>query len=198
MSEVGTTEVSTWGIRGHFGAGGWSTRADTTAVDCSGETADRRTDVGGGRIGGAGGAGAWGERQPGVSVTQAVPPRVAGSGEHSGGEFASGSCDGSVGKGSSAVEAGPFPARASACTHRAIVVNAFRLLLHSFAYNMVNLFRLQLPASLRSAQIETLRMQLFKIGARIRQTARCVRVHMASGWPFQNLFQTAALAFNSS
>jgi len=76
--------------------------------------------------------------------------------------------------------------------------NAFRLLLHSFAYNLVNLFRFELPESLRSAQIETLRTQLFKIGARIRQTARCVRVHLASGWPFQSLFQTAALAFNSS
>jgi hypothetical protein len=76
--------------------------------------------------------------------------------------------------------------------------NAFRLLLHSFAYNLVNLFRLQLPASLRSAQIETLRTQLFKIGARFRLTARCIRVHLASGWPFQSLFQTVALAFNSS
>jgi Transposase DDE domain group 1 len=76
--------------------------------------------------------------------------------------------------------------------------NAFRLLLHGFAYNLVNLFRLQLPVSLRSAQIETLRTQLFKIGARFRQTARCVHVHLASGWPFQSLFQTVALAFNSS
>ncbi len=76
--------------------------------------------------------------------------------------------------------------------------NAFRLLLHSFAYNLVNLFRLHLPLSLRSAQIETLRTQLFKLGARIRQTARCVRIHLASGWPFQRLFQTVALAFNSS
>ena len=75
---------------------------------------------------------------------------------------------------------------------------AFRPLLHSFACNLVNLFRWQLPGSLRSAQIETLRTQLFKIGARIRQTARCVRVHLARGWPFQSLFQTAALAFNSS
>jgi hypothetical protein len=62
--------------------------------------------------------------------------------------------------------------------------NAFRLLLHSFAYNLVNLFRLQLPLSLRSAQIETLRIQLFKMGARIRETARCIRIHLASGWPF--------------
>jgi hypothetical protein len=75
--------------------------------------------------------------------------------------------------------------------------NAFRLLLHSFAYNLVNLFRLQLPSSLRSAQIETLRTQLFKIGARIRETARCVRVHLASGWPFQDLFRLAAFC-NSS
>jgi hypothetical protein len=43
---------------------------------------------------------------------------------------------------------------------------------------------------MRSAQIETLRVQLFKIGARIRETARCIRIHLASGWPFQNLFQT--------
>ena len=75
--------------------------------------------------------------------------------------------------------------------------NAFRLLLHSFAYNLVNLFRLQLPLSMRAAQIETLRTQLFKIGARIRQTARCVRIHLASGWPFQDLFQAAAVC-NSS
>jgi hypothetical protein len=76
--------------------------------------------------------------------------------------------------------------------------NAFRLLLHSFAYNLVNLFRLQLSGSLRSAQIETLRNQLFKVGARIRETARCIRIHLASGWPFQSLFQTVALAFDSS
>jgi len=81
--------------------------------------------------------------------------------------------------------------------HR-FLANAFRLLLHGFAYNLVNLFRLQLPQPWRSAQIETLRAQLFKIGARVRQTARCVRIHLASGWPFQNLFRTAAFAVNSS
>ena len=75
--------------------------------------------------------------------------------------------------------------------------NAFRLLLHSLAYNLVNLFRLQLPSSLRSAQIETLRIQLFKIGARIRETARCIRIHLASGWPFQDLF-LAVWSSNSS
>ena len=63
---------------------------------------------------------------------------------------------------------------------------------------MVNLFRQHLPQPWRSAQIETLRAQLFKIGARMRHTARCIRFHLASGWPFQNLFRSAALAGNSS
>jgi len=81
--------------------------------------------------------------------------------------------------------------------HR-FLANAFRLLLHTFAYNLVNLFRLHLPPALRSAQIETLRTQLFKIGARVRQTARCVRIHLASGWPFQSLFQTVARLSDTS
>src|SRR5438093_7588940 len=80
--------------------------------------------------------------------------------------------------------------------HR-FLANAFRLLLYGFAYNLVNLFRLQLPQPWRSAQIETLRAQLFKIGARVRQTARCIRFHLASGWPFQNLFRSVAFAVNS-
>jgi hypothetical protein len=81
--------------------------------------------------------------------------------------------------------------------HR-FLANAFRLLLYGFAYDLVNLFRLvQLPASWHSAQIETLRARLFKIGARVRQTARCIRVHLASGWPFQSLFRELALALNT-
>lgn len=81
--------------------------------------------------------------------------------------------------------------------HR-FLANAFRLLLHALAYNLVNFFRLHLPQPWRSAQIETLRDRLFKIGARIRQTARCIRIHLASGWPFQDLFCSVSLAFNSS
>src|SRR5271169_2252066 len=80
--------------------------------------------------------------------------------------------------------------------HR-FLANAFRLLLHAAAYNLVNFFRLQLPQPWRSAQIETLRAQIFKIGARVRQTARCIRFHLASGWPWQNQFRSVALAGNS-
>lgn len=81
--------------------------------------------------------------------------------------------------------------------HR-FLANAFRLLLHGFAYNLVNTFRLQLPQPWRSAQIETLRARLFKLGARVRQTARCIRIHLATGWPFQSLFHDVALVFNTS
>src|SRR6267378_6566763 len=96
--------VSTWGIRGHFRASGGCERAAETAVGGGGETADRRTDVGNRGISGTGGAGAWCECQPGVSVAQAVSAKTAGSGEHRDGEFTSGSCDRSAGKESSAVE----------------------------------------------------------------------------------------------
>ncbi len=81
--------------------------------------------------------------------------------------------------------------------HR-FLANAFRLFLHAAAYNLVNLFRLQLPQPWRSAQIETLRARLFKIGARIRQTARCIHIHLATGWPWQDLFQSAVHALNTS
>ena len=81
--------------------------------------------------------------------------------------------------------------------HR-FLANAFRLFLHGAAYNLVNFFRHHLPLPWRSAQIETLRAQLFKMGARVRQTARCIRIHLATGWPFQTLFRSVALALNSS
>jgi Transposase DDE domain group 1 len=55
-------------------------------------------------------------------------------------------------------------------------------LLHGIAYNLVNLFRLlQLPQPWRSTQIETLRARLFKIGARIRQTAASASIWLLAG-----------------
>jgi len=67
--------------------------------------------------------------------------------------------------------------------------NPMSSVLHGFAYNLVNLFRLQLPQAWRSTQIETQRARLFKLGARVRQTARCIRIHLATGWPWQSLFR---------
>jgi hypothetical protein len=75
--------------------------------------------------------------------------------------------------------------------HR-FLANAFRLLLHALAYNFVNLFRQGLPEPLRHTQIDGLRQQLFKIGARVRESSRRVWVHLASGWPWQAGFAAAA------
>lgn len=80
--------------------------------------------------------------------------------------------------------------------HR-FLANAFRLLLHAAAYNLVNAFRQRLPRNMRSLEIGGLRLRLFKLGARIRRTVRCVWVHFASGWPHQAAFLQAARLFRS-
>ncbi len=80
--------------------------------------------------------------------------------------------------------------------HR-FLANAFRLLLHAAACNLVGLFRHRLPAALRQAQIETLRVRLFKLGAFITRSVRRLVVHRASGWPFQRLWQEAFQAVAS-
>jgi len=77
------------------------------------------------------------------------------------------------------------------------LANVFRLLLHASAYNLVALFRHRLPSSLRQAQIQTLRVRLFKLGALITRSVRRVVVHGASGWPFQRLWQNAFQAVAS-
>lgn len=72
--------------------------------------------------------------------------------------------------------------------------NAFRLVLHALAYQLINLFRSSLSdPQLRSAQTKTLRCKLFKVGALLRQTTRRFWLHLASGWPHQELL-AAALA----
>ena len=35
-----------------------------------------------------------------------------------------------------------------------------------------------------------------KSDARVRQTARYIRIHLATGWPFQDLFRSVDLAVN--
>jgi len=81
--------------------------------------------------------------------------------------------------------------------HR-FLANAFRLLLHTAAYNLVVLFRHRLPEGLQRAQIETLRRQLFKLGALVTRSARRIFVHLASGWPYQAGFQQALRALSSA
>jgi hypothetical protein len=75
--------------------------------------------------------------------------------------------------------------------HR-FVANQFRLLLSSAAYVLVQrLRRMALPGTeLESAQVGTIRLKLFKVAARVVLTARRVVFHLATSYPFQNLFRT--------
>ena len=86
-----------------------------------------------------------------------------------------------------------FADRMSAETMRA---NQLRLYLSAAAYVLVEaLRRLALKGTeMAQAQVNTIRLQLLKIGAQIRFTARRVVVSMSSGYPWQGLFEHACKA----
>ncbi|HZE99151.1 MAG TPA: IS1380 family transposase [Planctomycetota bacterium] len=70
--------------------------------------------------------------------------------------------------------------------------NAFRLLLHSAAYNLMLLFREQIAIpELKNADIQTIRIKLIKVGRRVERTARRIWIRLSSSWPFAPLFRQA-------
>lgn len=72
------------------------------------------------------------------------------------------------------------------------LANQFRLLLHVFAYSLCWLLRKELRGTeLENAQVGTLRVKLFKIGARVKESTRRVWFHLASGYPYKELFTIA-------
>lgn len=78
--------------------------------------------------------------------------------------------------------------RLSCSAYRA---NAFRLQLHGYAYNLAVLFRRRvlLGTELARSTMATLRLRLFKVGARVQRSVRRLWFHLASGWPGQALFE---------
>lgn len=83
-----------------------------------------------------------------------------------------------------------FAGRMSAETMRA---NQLRLYLSAMAYVLVEAFRrLALTGTeMARAQVQTIRLRLLKIGARIRFSVRRVLVSMSSGYAWQGLFAHA-------
>ena len=69
--------------------------------------------------------------------------------------------------------------------------NAFRLVMHGLSYNLVNLFREKVlqKTELAKAQIDTLRIKLFKVGAWVKKTIRRIWVKLSSGWPYMNIIK---------
>lgn len=74
----------------------------------------------------------------------------------------------------------------------AFLANQFRVLLSAAAYVLVEtLRRVGLAGTeLAAAQVGTIRLKLLKIGGRIVRTVRRLVIHLASGFPLQELYHT--------
>ena len=71
-----------------------------------------------------------------------------------------------------------------------MTVNANRLQLSAIAYNLFNWFRrLVLPESMRKLQVDTLRLKLLKIAARVIKAARYLTFKLCSSCPYQEEFR---------
>jgi hypothetical protein len=69
------------------------------------------------------------------------------------------------------------------------LANSFRLLLHTAAYLLMHNLRRQLAGTeLATAQFDTIRLRLLKVGARVRQTCRKVWIHAPSSFPHRPLW----------
>jgi hypothetical protein len=67
--------------------------------------------------------------------------------------------------------------------------NAFRLQLHTLAYNLMHLLRHWMRGTtLERAETSTIRLKLFKVGAQVRTTVRKIWFHLASGWPYRSVW----------
>lgn len=77
---------------------------------------------------------------------------------------------------------------ASVSSHTRIV-NAGRLQVHALAYNIFNWFRrLALSAKMRKQRIDTIRLKLLKIAAKVIHSARYITFKLCSSCPYQNEF----------
>ena len=81
----------------------------------------------------------------------------------------------------------------TSCTD--FIANQFRLLLSSFAYVLVDGIRRIALCGSEAAhwQVNTIRLRLFKIAARVSVTCRRVVFHLASSCPYRSLFEAARI-----
>ncbi len=78
---------------------------------------------------------------------------------------------------------------------RSANANQMRLILHTAAYWLMGAVRQAMPANtpLRTAEFTTIRLRLLKLGARVIENARRIRVAFASACPEAALFRTISL-----
>lgn len=77
--------------------------------------------------------------------------------------------------------------RMDAMNSSSMITNSNKLQISALAYNLFNWFRrLVLPAKMRKLRIDTLRLKLIKIAARIIRSARYITFKLCSSCPYQN------------
>ena len=77
---------------------------------------------------------------------------------------------------------------ASVSSHTRIV-NANRLQIHALAYNIFNWFRrLALSANMRNQRIDTVRLKMLKIAAKVIRSARYITFKLCSSCPYKDEF----------
>lgn len=76
-----------------------------------------------------------------------------------------------------------------AMSSSSMTVNANKLQISALAYNLFNWFRrLVLPASMRKLMIDTVRLKLIKIAARVIRSARYITFKLCSSCPYKTEF----------
>lgn len=69
------------------------------------------------------------------------------------------------------------------------IVNANRVQVHALAYNIFNWFkRLALPVKMRKQTVDTIRLKLLKIAAKVVHSARYITFKLCSSCPYQSEF----------
>ena len=77
----------------------------------------------------------------------------------------------------------------SAVSSSTKIVNANRLQVHALAYNLFNWFRrIVLAAKFRKQRIDTIRLKLLKIAAKVVHSARYITFKLCSSCPYKNEF----------
>lgn len=69
--------------------------------------------------------------------------------------------------------------------------NQFRLFIHSIAYILMHAFRQRhlRQTEFAKAQFDTIRLQLIKIGSRVRRLSTRIKIHLPAAYPFKQDFE---------
>jgi hypothetical protein len=73
------------------------------------------------------------------------------------------------------------------------LTNQFRLLMHTFAYILIDGLKKLLPREHSTISVETVRTRLIKIAVVVKETVRQVRLHWSSHCPWESQFRMIAM-----